>query len=158
MNSFYRQGEIISIEGNRCKIQLSLSGFCSGKHQCTIAAFGKGISPEMTTITVQNNIHAERGEKVMVEIVSPGFYRSLLFVLILPLITLLLGCVLGAQLAFWTGNTQRSDLYAGICGVIFLSWSLLISRSVNRHIQPKYIIHNRVNPLSNCEGCLARKR
>lgn len=158
MNSFYRQGEVISVEGDRCEIQLSISGFCSGEHKCAIAAFGKVIPSEMNKITVQNNIYAERGEKVMVEVVSPGFYRSLLFVLILPLITLLLGCVLGAQLAFWTGNPQRSDLYAGICGVTFLSCSLLISRSVNRRLQPKYIIHNRVNQLSDCEGCLIRNR
>lgn len=158
MSGLYRQGKVVSVRGKNCEIELSLRGFCSGQHNCAITAFTEGIAPETNRVTLFNSIQAKAGEKVLVEVISPGFYRSLLFVWILPSITLLLGCVLGAQLAVWTGTPQRSNLYAGMCGVTFLSCSLLISRLVNRHIQPKYIIHNRVNQLSNCEGCLARKR
>ncbi len=158
MSGFYRQGEVVSVEGDSCEIQLSLSGFCSGEHKCAITAFTEGIPPEMNKVTTPNSINAQTGEKVIVEVISPGFYKSLLFVLILPLIALLLGCVLGVQLAVWMGIPQRSDLYAGIGGVIFFSCSLLLSRSVNRRVQPKYIIPNRIDKSSNCEGCLIRSR
>ncbi|MBW2552939.1 MAG: SoxR reducing system RseC family protein, partial [Deltaproteobacteria bacterium] len=113
MSGFYRQGEVVSVEGDKCEIQLSLSGFCSGEHKCAITAFTEGIPPEMNRVTAPNSINAQTGEKVVVEVISPGFYKSLLFVLILPLIALFLGCVLGIQLAVWMGIPQRSDLYAG---------------------------------------------
>ena len=156
MSGFYRQGEVISVEGNSCEIQLSLSGFCSGEHKCAITAFTEGIPFDRNRVRTRNSIGAQTGEKVIVEVISPGFYKSLLFVLIIPLIALLLGCVLGVQLAVWMGIPQRSDLYAGIGGVIFFSFSLLISRSVNRRVQPKYIIHNKIDKSSNCEGCLIK--
>ena len=158
MSKFFREGEVVSVEGDSCEIQLSIKGFCSGKHQCAAAVFGKGISPGRNKIRAKNGIHAQVGEKVIVEILSPGFYRSLFFVLILPLIALFGGILTGIQIAVWMGIPQRSDLYAGIGGVIFFSCSLLISRSVNRRVQPKYIIPNRIDKSSNCEGCMIRSR
>jgi len=154
MNGFYRQGEVVSVEGDNCELQLSIKGFCSGKHQCTAAVFGKGISSERNKVRTKNSIHAQVGEKVIVEILSPGFYRSLFFVFLFPLIALFGGILSGIQIAVWMGIPQRSDLYAGIGGVIFFSCSLLMSRSVNRRVQPKYIIHNRIDKSSNCKGCL----
>ena len=158
MSKFYRVGEVISFEGDRCEIQLSLSGFCSGEHKCAITAFTKGMPPDRNRIRAKNSIGARVGEKVMIEVLSPGFYKSLFFVFLLPLIAIFLGCVLGIKAAVWMDMPQRSDLYAGIVGVIFFSCSLLISRSVNRRVQPKYIIHNKIDKSSNCEGCLIRSR
>ena len=153
---FYRQGEVIAVRGDKADVQLSISGFCSGTHKCAQTVFIKGLSSDRNRVRTRNSIGVQIGEKVIVEVISPGFYKSLLFVLILPLIALLLGCVLGIQLAVWMGIPQRSDLYAGIGGVLFFSCSLLISRSVNRRVQPKYIIHNKIDKSSNCEGCLIR--
>jgi len=154
MSKFFREGEVVSVEGDNCEIQLSIKGFCSGKHQCAAAVFGKGISPERNKIRAKNSIHARVGEKVVVEILSPGFYRSLFFVFLFPLIALFGGILSGIQIAVWMGIPQKSDLCAGIGGVIFFSYSLLISRSVNRRVQPKYFIHNRIDKSSNCKGCL----
>ena len=153
MSKFFREGEVVSVEGDNCEIQLSIKGFCSGKHQCAAAVFGKGISPERNKARAKNSIHAQVGEKVIVEIVSPGFYKSLFFVFLFPLIALFGGILSGIQIAVWMDIPQRSDLYAGIGGVIFFSCSLLISRSVNRRVQPKYLIHKRMNESLNCENC-----
>jgi positive regulator of sigma E activity len=153
MSGFYRQGEVVSVEGNSCEIQLSLSGFCSGEHKCAITAFTEGIPFDRNRVRTRNSIGAQTGEKVIVEVISPGFYKSLLFVFLLPLIALLLGCVLGVQLAVWMGIPQRSDLYAGIGGVIFFCLSLLISRVVNQRVSPQYIINSRVDESLNCENC-----
>lgn len=158
MSGLYRQGKVVSVRGKNCEIELSLRVFCSGQRNCAITAFTEGIAPETNRVTLVNSIQAKTGEKVLVEVISPGFYRSLIFVLILPLISLILGCVLGVQLAFWMGNPQRSDLYAGIGGMTLLSCSLFMSRSVNRRVQPKYIIHNRMGQSSTCESCLMRNR
>ena len=156
MSKFFREGEVISVEGDRCDIQLSLSGFCSGEHKCAITAFAEGMPSERNEIRAKNSIGARVGEKVMVEVLSPGFYKSLFFVFLLPLIAIFLVCVLGIQAAAWMDMPERSDLYAGIGGAIFFCLSLLMSRSANRRVQPKYIIHNSIDKLSPCEGCLMK--
>jgi sigma-E factor negative regulatory protein RseC len=153
MNRFYRQGEVVAVSGNKADIQLSISGFCSGTHKCAQTVFIKGLSPDRNKVRVENTIGAQVGEKVIVEILSPGFYRALFFVFILPLVALLLGCVLGIKLAIWMGASQKSELYAGVCAAIFFCVSLLASRFVDRSARPQYVIHHRIDESLNCDNC-----
>jgi len=153
MNGFYRQGEVIAVSGDKADVKLSISGFCSGTHRCAQTAFMRGLSPERNKVRVENTIGAQVGEKVIVEILSPGFYRALFFVFILPLVALLLGCVLGVKLAIWTGVPQKPELYAGVCATVFFCVSLLASRFVDRSVRPQYVIHHRMDELLNCENC-----
>jgi positive regulator of sigma E activity len=153
MDMFYRQGEVVSVNGDKADIQLSISGFCSGTHRCAQTAFIRGLSPDRNKVRVENTIGAQGGEKVIVEILSPGFYRALFFVFILPLVALLLGCVLGIKLAIWMGASQKSELYAGVCAAIFFCVSLLASRFVDRSVRPRYVIHHRMDESLNCDNC-----
>ena len=153
MNRLYRQGEVVAVNGNKADIQLSISGFCSGTHKCAQAAFIKGLSPDRNKVKVENTIGVQIGEKVIVEILSPGFYRALFFVFILPLVALLLGCVFGIKLAILMGASQKSELYAGVCAAIFFCVSLLASRFVDRSVRPQYVIHHRMDESLNCDNC-----
>ncbi len=153
MSKFFREGEVISVEGDKCEIQLSLSGFCSGEHKCAITAFTEGMPPDRNRIRARNSIGARVGEKVMIEVLSPGFYKSLFFVFLLPLIAIFLGCALGIKAAVWMDMPQRSNLYTGICGVFFFCLSLFVSRFVNQRVSPRYILYSRMDESSNCENC-----
>lgn len=53
MNGFYRQGEVISVNGDKADIQLSISGFCSGTHKCAQTAFIRGLSPDKNKLRVK---------------------------------------------------------------------------------------------------------
>lgn len=153
MDMFYRQGEVIAVNGDKADIQLSISGFCSGTHKCAQTVFIKGLSPDRNKVRVKNTIGAKIGEKIMVEVLSPGFYRALFFVFIFPLIALLLGCALGIKLAIWMGIPQKSELYAGICAAVFFFVSLLASRFVDQSVRPQYVIHHRMDESLSCENC-----
>ena len=153
MNGFYRQGEVISVNRDKADIQLSISGFCSGTHKCAQTVFIRGLSPDKNKFRVKNTIGAQVGEKVMVEVLSPGFYRALFFVFLLPLIALVLGCVLGIQIAVWGEVPQKQDLYAGVCAAVFLCVSLLASRFVDQSVRPQYVIHHRMDESLSCENC-----
>jgi len=153
MSKFFRDGEVISIEGDTVDIQLSLSGFCSGQHKCAQIAFTKNLPPDRNRIRAKNTIGAQIGDKVIVEVLSPGFYRALFFVFILPLIGLFLGCIFGIQVAIWMDVTQKSDLYAGIFAVAFFCLSLFVGRYVDRRVRPRYIVHSRTDESLNCEKC-----
>jgi len=153
MNRFYRQGEVIAVSGDKSDVQLSISGFCSGTHKCAQTAFIKGLSSDRNKVRAKNTIGVQIGEKVIVEVLSPGFYRALFFVFLLPLIALVLGCVLGIQIAVWGEVPQKQDLYAGVCAAVFFCVSLLASRFVDRSVRPQYIIHHRMDESLSCENC-----
>jgi sigma-E factor negative regulatory protein RseC len=153
MSDFYRQGEVISIAGESADVQLSLEGFCSGEHKCLFAAFTQDLPSERNKVRVHNPIGAKEGEKVVVEILSPGFYRALFFVFIFPLIALIGGCILGSELANWVGLPHRSDLYAGVGAIAFCCLALLVGRLIDRQVAPHYAIRSRVAGSLSCEGC-----
>jgi sigma-E factor negative regulatory protein RseC len=158
MSDFYRQGEVISIAGESADVQLSLEGFCSGEHKCLFAAFTQDLPSERNKVRVHNPIGAKEGEKVVVEILSPGFYRALFFVFIFPLIALIGGGIFGNELASWVGLPHRSDLFAGVGAVLFCAIALLIGRFIDRQVTPRYSIYRKVDELTSCEECVLKSR
>jgi hypothetical protein len=153
MNSFYRQGEVIAVSGESADIQLSLHGFCSGMHKCALATFGDDLPPERNRVKAKNGIGAHVGEKVVIEVFSPGFFRALFFVLLLPLVALISGCFFGIQFAVWMGVADNSDLYGGIFAILFFCFSLCVSRFVDRNVHPHYVVSRRMDGKQDCGTC-----
>jgi positive regulator of sigma E activity len=153
MNSFYRQGEVIAVSGESADIQLELHGFCSGKHKCALAAFSDDLPPERNRVKAKNGLGAHVGEKVVIEVFSPGFFRALFFVLLLPLVALISGCFFGIQFAVWMGVTDNSDLYGGIFAILFFFFSLCVSRFVDRNVHPNYVVSSRMDGKQDCGTC-----
>jgi hypothetical protein len=153
MSIFFREGEVISIDGDTVDIQLSHSGFCSGQHKCAFRALTNSIPVVRKRIRAKNSIGARAGEKVVVEILSPGFYRSLFFEFIPPVIALLGGCVFGIQCAKWMNLSHKSDLFAGLGVIVCFSVYLFVSRFINQHVHPRYLIQSEVDESLNCDNC-----
>jgi len=153
MNSFYRQGEVIAISGESADIQLSLHGFCSGKHKCALAAFSDDLPSERSRVKAKNGIGAHVGEKVIIEVFSPGFFRALFFVLLLPLVALIIGCFFGIKLAVWMGVTHNIELYGGIFAILFFCFSLCVSRVVDKNVHPHYVVSSRMDGKQDCGTC-----
>lgn len=153
MNSFYRQGEVIAVSGESADIQLSLHGFCSGGHKCALATFADDLPPERNRVKAKNGIGAHVGEKVVIEVFSPGFFRALFFVLLLPLLALIFGCFFGIKFAVWMGVTHKTDLYGGIFAILFFFFSLCVSRFADRNVHPHYVVYSRVDEKQDCATC-----
>lgn len=158
MDGFYRQGEVIAVKGNSADVKLALQGFCSGAHKCVSATFSKDLPPNRNRIKAENYVGACVGERVIVGIYSPGFYRALFFVFIVPLIGLIVGCMAGIKCAIWLDVPHKSDLYAGIGAILLCGLSLVISRFVDRGVHPRYTIHSRVDDQFNCSSCSILKK
>jgi len=153
MSRFYRQGEVVFITGDRAEIQLSISGFCSGTHKCALTSLTNSIPADRNRVRAKNSIGARKGEKVIIEVLSPGFYRSLFFVFFFPLIALFLGILSGIQIAVWMDSSHKSDLYAGVGAIVLFSVSLLLSRFINQNVHPLYLVQSRVDKSLNCDNC-----
>jgi positive regulator of sigma E activity len=158
MNGFYRQGEVIAVTGGSADVKLALQGFCSGEHKCATASFAKDLPPNRNRIKAENGIGACVGDRVVVGIHSPGFYRALFFVFMFPLIALIVGCLSGIKCALWLDVPHKSDLFGGIGAVLMCSLSLVISRFVDRGVNPRYIIHCRIDDHCNCSSCSMLKK
>ena len=158
MNGFYRQGEIIAVQGTSADVKLELQGFCSGKHKCASASLATDLSPDRIRIKAENAIGAGVGERVRVGVSSPGFYRALFFVFIVPLAAIIVGCIAGIKWALWWDIPHKRDLYAGIGAILFGSISLLVSRLVDRGIHPRYTVHSRISEPLNCGSCSMLKK
>ena len=153
MNSFYRQGEVIAVSGERADIQLSLHGFCSGGHTCALATIADDRPPARNRVQAKNGIGAHVGEKVIIEVFSPGFFRALFFVLLLPLVALIIGCFFGIKFAVWMGVTHNIELYGGIFAILFLFFALCVSRFADRNVHPHYVVYSRVDEKQGCGAC-----
>ena len=158
MTVFYRQGDIVAIEGGNAVIQLSLQGFCSGGHGCALNAFAEGVSADKTRVSAENAIGASIGERVIIGVYSPGFFRALFFVFVLPLLGIIVGAFVGIKLAAWTDVPHRQDLYASGSSLVLCTLLLLVSRFVDKRVHPRYVIHGRVDVLGNCAGCSLQKK
>ena len=158
MNGFYRQGEVIAVRGSSADVKLSLQGFCSGEHKCATASLAKDLPPNRNRIKAENGIGACVGDRVIVGIYSPGFYRALFFVFIFPLIALIVGCMAGIKCALWLDVPHKSDLFAGTGAILLCGLSLGISRFVDRGVHPRYTIQSRIDDQYNCSSCSILKK
>ena len=158
MDGFYREGEVVGVKGSSAYVKLALQGFCSGEHKCATASFAKDLPPDRNRIKAENSIGACVGERVIVGIYSPGFYRALFFVFIFPLLALIVGCMVGIKCALWLGVPHKSDLFAGIGAILLCGSSLAISRFVDREVHPRYTVHSRVDGQFKCSSCSILKK
>lgn len=153
MDRFYRHGEVIAVSGDSAEVQLSLHGFCSGEHKCAFKALAEGLPPARNRVKAKNGIGAKVGEKVVIEVFSPGFLRALFFVLILPLMALIGGCLIGMQFALRLGVRTYADLFGGGFAILFFSFSLCISRFVDNRVHPSYVVCSRMDEKKDCGAC-----
>ena len=158
MNGFYRQGEVIAVKGTRADVKLALQGFCSGEHKCASASFAEGFPSGRNRITAENGVGASVGEKVIIGVYSPGFYRALFFVFLFPLLAVIVGCIAGIKCALLWVVPHKRDLYAGIGAILLGGISLLISRFVDRGTHPRYTVHSRITDSINCGSCSMLKK
>ena len=86
-------------------------------------------------IDVVNNIHAKVGERVKIGL-KPGVYLKASFlVYMVPIITFIIGAIIGKELAAYISYSKDSDLFAIISGVILLIPTFILMRLYNRKIE-----------------------
>lgn len=126
------EGIVIQTFDNRAKVKTIRSSSCEG---CASASF---CHPEKGTemiMEVVNNIHAKVGERVKIGI-KPGVYLKASFLLyILPIIAMIIGAIIGKEIAVYLSYSKSSDLFAIITGVILLIPTFIAMRLYNRKIE-----------------------
>jgi sigma-E factor negative regulatory protein RseC len=126
------EGIVIQTFDDKAKVKTIRSSTCEG---CASASF---CHPEKGTemiMDVVNNIHAKVGERVKIGL-KPGVYLKASFlVYMVPIITFIIGAIIGKELAVYISYSKDSDLLAIISGVILLLPTFIAMRLYNRKIE-----------------------
>ncbi len=126
------EGIVIQTFDDKAKVRTLRSSACEG---CAAASF---CNPEKGTemiIEVVNNIHAKVGERVKIGL-KPGVYLKASFlVYMVPIITFIIGAIIGKELAVYISYSKDSDLFAIIIGAILLIPTFIAMRLYNRKIE-----------------------
>lgn len=128
---------IVRIEQNFAWIETSggnACGHCSASAGCGTATLQKWFSRKPNILRVENSIHAGKGDRVVIGIPEQALVLGSFLIYIVPLISLILGAILGAKLNEWLAWDHR-DLVSILAGVAFFSASLVLLK--------KYLLQGR---------------
>lgn len=136
MAEFIEEGIVLSAQGKIAEVKITPKGPCPDSHAgCPVKALAEGR--EFTT-RAENLINAQLGQKVLVEMTSPHFYKGLMLVFILPLVLLFIGYMVGILIAKLINRHEEPFGYI-FMGIGFISSFFLMAR-FGKNCSPKYKI------------------
>ena len=141
MAEFTEEGIVLSVHGKIAKVKITPKGPCPDSHAgCPVKALAEGR--EFIT-EAENTINAQPGQKVIIEIESPQFYKGLALVFILPLVLLFIGYLIGIYIARLIGKQGEPFGYI-FMGAGFIS-SFFLMAIFGKNFNPKYKVTGFVN-------------
>lgn len=136
MPEFIEEGIVLSSQGGIATVKITPKGACPDSHAgCPVRALAEGR--EFTT-KAENPINAQPGQKVIIEIESPHFYKGLILVFVLPLALLFIGYMVGIFIARQIDRQEEPFGYI-FMGVGFISSFFLMAR-YGKNSSPNYKI------------------
>ncbi|MCX7785163.1 MAG: SoxR reducing system RseC family protein [candidate division WOR-3 bacterium] len=119
-------GKIIEIEGTTAKIEITPSGGCA---HCTQANICNPLGKNKKVIELQNNLNAQVGDWVKIEIKEKHRVLSLSLVLGLPVVLFLIGVFFGRKIS--------SEKFSAILGGVGLGLGFLVVKIINNYLIKK---------------------
>lgn len=124
MMQMIEMGQIVSVEGSMATVKIRRGISCDSCTACGMAKDQSEIS-----FRIANDLNAQIGDWVELELESKSLIKASLIVYLLPLIALILGVVGGYAIAGqFSGNP---DLYGAIGGILFTALSFLGIRAMD---------------------------
>ena len=98
MEEFIEEGIVLSTGSNNTAIvKITPKGTCPDNHEgCPVRALAKGRG---FTVDARNPLGASAGQRVMVEMKTPHYYKGLFLVFGMPLVMLIIGYITGILLS-----------------------------------------------------------
>ncbi len=118
-----RQGKVIKIDKNKALVKLMKHSACGDCGACHLGEENMDI-----TIEAINDLGANIGDKVEVNMAAPNVLRAAFIGYGIPLISLILGILLGKIFLDTIGFGGNIELFSFLIGIIFLAITYLVIR------------------------------
>ncbi|MBE7446781.1 MAG: SoxR reducing system RseC family protein [Planctomycetia bacterium] len=132
------KGIIKYTNGNRATVEL----IKPDSQECKSCGVCMGIENKSNLLEVNAFPGLNEGQQVTLKIIEYSPYKAMFFVLILPVISLIIGGLLGGKLYFIYPNSQ--DVRMISCGFIFFIVSILAISIYDKKIRNKKNIHREI--------------
>lgn len=141
MAEFTEEGIVLSTQDRTATIKMTPKGSCPESHAgCPVKALAKN---QEFIAEADNPVGAQAGQKVIIEIESPYFYKGLMLVFVSPLIFLFIG--------YWVGFfiskllDKKEDYISYIFMALGFIGSFFVMARFSKNFNPKYKIVEVVN-------------
>lgn len=120
-------GYVMEIQGDQATVRFTRSNMCAHCGACIMIGDGEA------QVTLKNTLHAAVGDQIRVELHAKRFVQANLLAYGIPLLLLLLGVAVGAQV---------SDAMGAICGLLGVGSGYLALRL----LEPRFARMGKFHP------------
>ena len=132
------KGIIKSIQGNRATVEIVKSD----TKECKSCGTCAGIENKSNILEVNVIPGVVVGQQVTLQIVERSPYKSVILLLVLPIINMLIGSLIGQKIHFIYPNSQ--DIGMLFCGFIFFALSIFAVSIYDKKIRSKKRSHQKI--------------
>src|SRR3990170_5973329 len=135
---FIEKGIIKSIQGNRATVEVVKPD----TKECKSCGTCAGIETKSNFLEVNAIPGLVVGQQVTLQIIERSPYKSIILLLILPVINLLVGSLIGQKIYFIYPNSQ--DIRMLFCGFVFFALSIFAVSIYDKKIRSKKRSHQKI--------------
>ncbi|MBI2471864.1 MAG: SoxR reducing system RseC family protein [Planctomycetes bacterium] len=132
------KGIIKYIQGNRATVEI----IKTDTKECKSCGTCAGIESKSNILEVNAIPGLVVGQQVTLQIIERSPYKSVILLLILPIISLLIGSVTGQKIQFIYPNSQ--DIRMLFCGFVFFALSIFAVSLYDKKIRSKKQPHQKI--------------
>ena len=132
------KGIIKSIQGNRATVEIVKSD----TKECKSCGTCAGIENKSNILEVNVIPGVVVGQQVTLQIVERSPYKSVILLLVLPIINMLIGSLIGQKIHFLYPNSQ--DIRMLFCGFVFFALSIFAVSIYDKKIRSKKRSHQKI--------------
>lgn len=110
----------------------SACAHCSAEGVCN-----PGDTGQARTVEAYNSVGAQVGDQVRLSVSTRSFLRSSFLLYIVPLIALIIGAIIGQEIAPLLENGLDANALSAIMGTVLMALSFLIIRMSNKRLSKK---------------------
>lgn len=132
------KGIIKYINGNRATVEL----IKPDSQECKSCGVCVGIENKSNLLEVNAFPGLDAGQQVTLKTIEYSPYKGMFLILILPVVSLMIGSLLGQKLYFICPNSQ--DVRMVSCGFLFFALSILVLGIYDKKVRNKKSIHRKI--------------
>lgn len=145
-------GRVIRVEDDHAWVETqrkSVCGSCSASKGCGTSVLGKVLGQRRSYVRVLNPVGAKLGDEVVVGLGERAFVTGSLAVYAIPLLTLLVGAIVGEWLGVANDWGDLAAVIGGLSGLAAgFGWLWLFARRVGADTRYQPVILRRVVSLA----------